>query len=110
MYVLGLPSRAFVAVAALALSPMAHSEDECDILDQIAESTMEARQQGVPMIDLYKKASVHPDYVADPIKMVIDAAYKVPSAPTKNGKAQAVTDFRNEFYRGCLANQRKTDR
>lgn len=83
------------------------TSQSCEILDGIAEAAMLSRQAGMPMIDMYRNADKAGPDVARVARMVIDEAYKMPILPSETEKKAAVTEFRNNFFRGCLSSERK---
>lgn len=102
-----------VAVSAMLASSMTYAsgEDQCKAYDLAAKGAMEARQKGKNLSDalsvIDKNISTATD--ADQLKaysalrIAFVEAYKLPRYSTEKMKAEAISDFRNDFYSGCLS-------
>jgi hypothetical protein len=71
-------------------------------MDVVAKTTMEARQAGAPMVELYKKADAYGADIAPILKPVIQQAYKEPLGQTDTEKAWLISEFRNAIYMACV--------
>lgn len=96
--------------AGLALAPALSSartqgEQVCDILDGLAETAMLSRQAGVPMIEAYRNTDKLDPAASKSAKIIIEAAYRVPRREGQRDQTMAVSDFRTEIFKGCLASQ-----
>jgi len=103
------PRKTLLATLILVGGPVLSAEpspsktsDLCTAMDVVAKTTMEARQAGAPMIELYKKADAYGDDVAPTLKPVIQRAYKEPLGQTDKEKAWLISEFRNAFYMACI--------
>lgn len=83
----------------------ADKADECEEMDAMAESVMNARQAGVPMSKLYKIGVKGNDYASNIYKMIVDGAYKETRFSSPEYQEKAVTDYRNLIFQACI-NQR----
>lgn len=96
--------------AVLALAPIlswarSQGEQVCDILDGLAETAMLSRQAGMPMIEAYRNTDKLGPAASKSAKIIIEAAYRVPRREGQRDQAMAVSDFRTEMFKGCLASQ-----
>lgn len=98
-------------IAVVLASPMTlAADDPCEVYDVVAKAAMESRQKGknlskaLAYID--KKVSTTTNsselqtYAA--MRLAFVEAYKLPRFSTESMKADAISDFRNDFYSGCL--------
>lgn len=75
--------------------------DDCNLMDQMAESVMKARQHGVPMAEMYKASVTGEDTTSMVFKMLIDGAYKEARFSTEEYQDKAVVDFRDVIFQAC---------
>lgn len=99
-----------VSLLLAALTAQAAEEDPCKAYDVAAKGAMEYRQKGKNLSEalavLDKKASK----VSSPqavqvnsiLRLALVEAFKLPRYSTESMKTSAVSDFRNDFYSGCL--------
>lgn len=102
----------FLIIPVLLAAPFAQAaeEDPCKVYDTAAKGAMEYRQKGKNLSEalaaLDKRASKSSDpmeaKVTSTLRIAFIEAFKLPRYSTEPMKASAISDFRNEFYSGCL--------
>lgn len=69
----------------------------CKVYAKLAYETMDARQSGISMVDMIEAAEGQSS-----IEQVITAAYEVPRYSTERYREQAIQDFTDKVYLGCV--------
>lgn len=93
-----------LAVASLLLCQHAlATSDLCKQIDGAAETVMKARQQGVPIAEIYKSTEKADSYVQGLFRMTAKEAYSKPRFSSEEYQQKAVDDFRNEMFMACLS-------
>lgn len=100
----------FIGAVLASSTAQATEEDPCKAYDTAAKGAMEYRQKGKNLSDalaiLDKQASKTEDPEAVKVNSIIRIAFveafKLPRYSTEPMKASAISDFRNDFYSGCL--------
>lgn len=85
-------------------------EDPCKAYDTAAKGAMEYRQKGKNLSDALAILDKQASKIADPAEAKVNSivriafveAFKLPRYSTDPMKASAISDFRNDFYSGCL--------
>ncbi len=77
------------------------ANDFCDVIDSTAETIMSARQSGVPMQHIITVYKENLDDISAVKEIILDA-YSVPQYRVRENKRNAITEFRNKWYHGCL--------
>ncbi len=98
--------------SALLATSMAHAaeEDLCKAYDTAAKGAMEYRQQGKNLSEALAVIDKQASKISDPMEAQVNSAiraafleaFKLPRYSTEPMKASAISDFRNDFYSGCL--------
>ncbi len=88
--------KALILAAAAALTLTAAQAQDCKMIGDLAEKTMEARQVGVPMSKMMEIAK--DDRL---LKTIIIDAYKKPRFSTDEFQRSATVDFRADWEVAC---------
>lgn len=94
--------RTFAAAVMLACVPLAHADDFCDAIAEMAGNAMDARQKEVPLKDFINAARKTSGEKGKPYEPMIFEAYKRPLVQGKEAKASAVKEYSNLAYIGCM--------
>lgn len=99
-------------IAALLVSPIAQATGEapCMAYDTAAKGAMEYRQKGKNLSEALAILDKQASKISDPAEVKVNSivriafveAFKLPRYTTEQMKTSAVSDFRNDFYSGCL--------
>jgi hypothetical protein len=92
-------------VAALVLSvsaPAAYASSVCEAVSSLARSTMNARQAGVPMSEIYENGVEESQSVSQVRKSLILIAYEKPKFSTERYKTEAAEEFASDVFRRCV--------
>jgi hypothetical protein len=76
----------------------AKANELCEAQSNLASTIMDARQNGMPMLDMMK--AVGPD--APLAKILVRAAYDSPRYHSEEMRTYATTEFSNEVYLMCV--------
>ncbi|MFJ2549496.1 hypothetical protein ACIOVF_23960 [Pseudomonas sp. NPDC087612] len=110
-------TRPLLIAAVLASSvAQATEEDPCKAYDTAAKGAMEYRQKGKNLSEALAILDKQASKIADPAEAKVNSivriafveAFKLPRYSTEPMKASAVSDFRNDFYSGCLRTMAET--
>ena len=99
--------RKIILAAAITASFSAHSNDLCESIYGLAETIMDARQEGVEMpilINSFRETAEEsnaPKILELANEMTI-AAYESPRYSTERNRQNAVKDFANNWYVQCF--------
>lgn len=102
--------KAKLAALMLLAVPLLQAQDQgnwregCNSVSKLAESIMKARQNGVPMRDIFNILHAHStseSFTAISNELVI-AAYEEPHWSTESNKTRAARDFSDRFYLACV--------
>ncbi|POA50290.1 hypothetical protein C1893_01690 [Pseudomonas sp. MPR-ANC1] len=103
--------RTFFISAMLASSMVqAAEEDPCKVYDTAAKGAMEYRQKGRNLSEALAVLDKQVSKTSDPVEVQVNStlrlayieAFKQPRYSTEQMKVSAISDFRNDFYSGCL--------
>lgn len=88
---------------AITLSTSAIAND-CEAFGKVATSTMQARQNGVPIQKIVETAKKHfqQEELLKIVLFIIKEAYSKPRFMSEDNQEMAITEFGNEVYLGCL--------
>lgn len=91
-----------VALSSVALLALAE-KDACTQIAEAAEVAMEARQEGITMLELARSMDDAGVSASDKkfAMSIASMAYKHPIVQGKEAKANAIKEFGNEAYIGC---------
>ncbi|MCM1934631.1 hypothetical protein E3H47_04835 [Acinetobacter radioresistens] len=79
------------------------SEDECINIYNVAKNFMHLRQIGVPVVDQMKLIddSKITKHTKEFMRIIVEKAYEKPKFSSEEYKAEATTEFANEWYIAC---------
>lgn len=91
-----------LALVALLLTPFSAQADMevCSALSALAETIMEARQDGMPMRDVLNMAEEHG------LSVMVHQAYVQPSMSSEEGKLRQRSEFGNKWMLVCLGERK----
>ena len=96
-------NKGILVIAALSLTaPSAYASSICESVSSLARSTMNARQAGVPMAEIYENGEDEAPEVENIRKSLIRIAYDRPRFSTERYKVEAAEDFASEVFRRCV--------
>lgn len=93
---------AVAILCALTFSQTVQASTMCEAVSSLARSTMNARQAGVPMADIYENGQDESAAVEGVRKSLIRIAYDRPRFSTERYKVEAAEDFASEVFRRCV--------
>ena len=91
-----------ISTVLLSLNTQASTNSFCERVASLTSSIMEARQNGLGLVDAVKLAKGD-----EMIKMFILDAYDTPRMHSETSKTRAVTEFSNKGYALCLRSKAK---
>ncbi len=75
----------------------------CKEMAGLAKSTMQLRQQGVPMVKLYElNEKLEDGPFKEMMDLMVNQAYAEPRYSSDKYQQRAVTEFENEWFRACM--------
>ncbi len=74
----------------------------CLAITELAESAMKARQNRVPITEMYKTISSQDIDIKEIATVVINSAYRTPLAMSKEEAELVVLEYTNNFFSDCL--------
>lgn len=80
----------------------AQANDMCDGQSKLANTIMEARQNGMPMRQMMNIVGNDGDASTKLSRALVKAAYGVPRYHSEGMKTRIATEFSNEVYLMCL--------
>lgn len=100
----------FIAAMLASSVAQASEEDPCKAYDVAAKGAMEYRQNGKNLSEALAVLDKQASKTSDPAEVKVNSivriafveAFKLPRYSTEPMKSSAVSDFRNDFYSGCL--------
>jgi len=75
----------------------------CDMGTKVASAVMNARQQGVPIEELYEDLNGLDTRVRGLFEGIIKAAYEAPIIQSEQLSERATLEFTNEFFKACMS-------
>ena len=91
-----------VILAISMAAPAAHASSVCHSISSLARATMNARQAGIPMDEIYENGEDEAPEVENIRKSLIRIAYDRPRFGTERYKIEAAEDFASEVFRRCV--------
>ncbi|QXE08589.1 hypothetical protein GTQ41_05830 [Pseudomonas sp. AN-B15] len=99
-------------ISSIFASPAVHAaeEDPCKVYDTAAKGAMEYRQDGRNLSEALAILDKQASKISEPVEAQVNStlriafveAFKRPRYSTQPMKESAISDFRNDFYSGCL--------
>ena len=102
IYLLLLVSLCRSAIAEQASDYDKQAIANCLSITELAESAMKARQNRVPITEMYKTIANQDSDIKEIATVVINSAYRTPLAMSKEEAELAVLEYTNNFFSDCL--------
>lgn len=91
-----------VAIVFAVTISSAQASEICDAQSKLANTIMEARQNGMPMRQMMNIVGNDGDESTKLSRILVKAAYEVPRYHSEDMKARTATEFSNEVYLMCI--------
>lgn len=75
----------------------------CDMGTKVARAVMNARQQGVPIEEMYENLSGIDTRVRGLFEGIIKTAYEAPIIQSEQLAERATLEFTNQFFKACMS-------
>ena len=100
---------ALLMMLMLSNEPMITGEEACLHLQDMAKTTMTARQKNITLAQLYGKLNDggYSEWFVGTIKTIAKQAYLQPVWRTDEHKQRAIDEFANEYFLACLTSSGK---
>lgn len=85
----------------------AQSTADCLAITELAESANYARQNRVPITEMYKTLANQDPDVRRIAKILIDSAYEIPLAKSKDEAELVILEYTNRFFSECIKDKTK---